>query len=116
MNKEYKIMTALIPIILILSITLYLFPGSSGITTQLEAPLLNQTNNTTTNVTTQNQTTSNTQTDTQSSQSTNINSGSSSNYNSNQGSNNNYNDNNSYTPTEPTTPTTPTTDNDSYPA
>jgi len=116
MNKEYKLMTALIPIILILSMALYLFPDSSGITTQLEAPLQNQTNNTTTNLTTTNNlTTPNTQTDAQSSQSTNSNSGSSSNYNSNQGSytNDNDDDSNSYTPTEPTTPTT---DNSSYPA
>lgn len=48
LNKDYKIMAGLIPIILILSVVLYIFPDVTGINTNLAAPLLiNQTNNTT---------------------------------------------------------------------
>lgn len=113
MNKDYKLMAALIPVILILSVTLYLFPDSSGISTQIQAPLLNQTNNTTVNQTTTNQTATDTQTqtNTQNSQSTTSGSGNSY-YNSNQGSyNGNSNSgNSSYYPSEPSTPT----DNSTY--
>jgi hypothetical protein len=45
MNKDYKLMAGLIPIILVLSIALYLFPDVSGLNTEIVAPILNQTDN-----------------------------------------------------------------------
>jgi hypothetical protein len=45
MNKDYKLMAGLIPIILVLSIALYLFPDASGLNTEIIAPILNQTDN-----------------------------------------------------------------------
>lgn len=57
LNKDYKIMAGLIPIILILSVVLYIFPGATGINTNLAGPLLvNQSNNTTSNLVTNNST------------------------------------------------------------
>ena len=38
-------MAGLIPIILVLSIALYLFPDASGLKTEIAAPILNQTDN-----------------------------------------------------------------------
>jgi hypothetical protein len=45
MNKDYKLMASLIPIILVLSIALYLFPDASGLKTDITAPIINQTDN-----------------------------------------------------------------------
>jgi hypothetical protein len=45
MNKDYKLMAGLIPIILVLSIALYLFPNASGLNAEIAAPILNQTDN-----------------------------------------------------------------------
>jgi len=45
MNKDYKLMALLIPIILVLSIVLYISPDASGLTTNIATPLLNQTDN-----------------------------------------------------------------------
>lgn len=57
LNKDYKIMACLIPIILILSVVMYIFPDVTGINTDLAAPLLlNQTNNTTYDINTNNST------------------------------------------------------------
>jgi len=49
MNKDYKLMALLIPIILILSFTLYIFPYASSSTTNIATPLLNQIDNTPSN-------------------------------------------------------------------
>ena len=45
MNKDHKLMAGLIPIILMLSIVLYISPDASGLTTNIATPLLNQTDN-----------------------------------------------------------------------
>ena len=45
MNKDYKLMAGLIPIILVLSFALYLFPDASGLKTDITAPIINQTDN-----------------------------------------------------------------------
>jgi hypothetical protein len=45
MNKDYKLMAGLIPIILVLSIVLSLFPDASGLKTEITTPILSQTNN-----------------------------------------------------------------------
>jgi hypothetical protein len=45
MNKDYKLMAGLIPIILVLSIALYLFPDASGLKNEMMGPILNQTDN-----------------------------------------------------------------------
>jgi hypothetical protein len=45
MNKDYKLMAVLIPIILVLSLALYLFPDASGLKTEIIAPILNQSDN-----------------------------------------------------------------------
>ncbi len=51
MNKDYKLMAALIPIILILGLALYIFPNASGLKTDIASPLMNQTDNSTLNQT-----------------------------------------------------------------
>lgn len=56
MNKDYKLMAVLIPIILILGMGLYLFPDDSGLNTDIASPLMNQTNNSTINQTSDNTT------------------------------------------------------------
>ncbi len=55
-------MAGLIPIILVLSIALYLFPDASGLKTEITAPILNQTDNSSLNQSSLN--TSETQADT----------------------------------------------------
>ena len=45
MNKDYKLMAMLIPIILILGTALYIFPDASGLKTDIATPLLDQANN-----------------------------------------------------------------------
>ncbi len=45
MNKDHKLMAGLIPVILMLSIVLYISPDASGLTTDIPIPLLNQTDN-----------------------------------------------------------------------
>jgi len=45
MNKDHKLMAGLIPVILMLSIVLYISPDVSGLTTDIPIPLLNQTDN-----------------------------------------------------------------------
>jgi hypothetical protein len=54
MNKDYKLMAGLIPIILVLSVALYLFPDASGLKTEIAAPILNQTDNSSLNQTSPN--------------------------------------------------------------
>ena len=54
MNKDYKLMAMLIPIILILGGALYIFPDASGLKTDIATPLLEQTNNSSLNQTSNN--------------------------------------------------------------
>ena len=59
MNKDYKLMAVLIPIILILGLALYIFPDASGLKTDIATPLMNQTNNSSLNQTSSNQSNNN---------------------------------------------------------
>ena len=45
MDKDHKLIAMLIPIILVLSLVLYVFPGYSNFKTDISSPIINQTNN-----------------------------------------------------------------------
>jgi len=109
MNKDYKLMALLIPIILILSFTLYIFPDASNQATNIATPL-NQINNTSSNQSSTNISSENTPVNpliNQNSQGTSINNYNPPTNNANTGSNNRNtntdtnNQDNPITPTEP---------------
>ena len=105
MDKDQKLIAGLIPIILILSLTLYLFPESSGLTATIQAPLMNQTNHSVTTKVSNNSSTVGTQSqsaNTQTSQST---SSSSNYYPSSTNTNTNTNTGNSSSNPTPSNPT-----------
>ena len=99
-------MACLIPIILILSFALYLFPNASGLKTDIAAPIMNQTDNSSINQSSINSTPE-TQVDTLGTQST---QDSSNNYYTPQNSTDtgSNTDNSTTQPTNPDIPTDPT--------
>ena len=54
MDKDYKLIAILIPVILILSLAFYIIPGYSNIKTDIASPIINQTNNSSINESTSN--------------------------------------------------------------